>query len=116
MAINGGDHRIIERIGGLDRDVIIVGQGDVDRQPPRRGFHDETLQPCIGNEVEQRRRGDEIDRPVERRFEVPDQIDRSRADRHSIGWMETSRPLQQSEIIVDKMPVLPDRQARRDRA
>src|SRR5260370_3469643 len=40
-----GDRRVIERIGGLDRDVIIVGHGYIGRQPPRPSFHHETLQP-----------------------------------------------------------------------
>src|SRR6266566_7980136 len=98
------------------RDYKVTGVQTCALPISRRGFHDETLQPCIGNEVEQRRRGDEIDRPVERRFEVPDQVERFRAYRHSTGRIETSGPLQQSEIIVDTMPVLRDPQARGDRA
>ena len=67
-------------VGRIDLDAAVVAQRRIDRQPPRRGLDHEPLQPFVGHEIEQRRGGDQIDRAVERGFEVAVEIDRHGGD------------------------------------
>src|SRR5947209_9177443 len=88
-----------------DRDASIIGQGSVERYCARCDFGDEALQPILRYEVEQRRCGDEIDRSVERGFQVVLKIERRGRKTDARGrWSGYAR--EQTEIVVDEAPAL----------
>src|SRR5664279_6019575 len=63
----GGDGRI-ERVGGTEFDPSVVAQCRIDRDFSRRDLDRQPFEPSRRDEIEQRRRGDQINRPIERDF------------------------------------------------
>ena len=88
---------------GLECETAVEAQGRIERQPARGKLGDQALQPGRRDEVEQARSHDEIDRPVERKFEIAGEIERLAARRHAGRGLD---PGQQAEIVVDQPPAL----------
>ena len=106
--------RRVERIGGRDRDPPVVAQRRINRHRSRRDLDRQPLQPEFGDEIEQRRGGDQIDRPVERGFEIAIEVERRPSSTvHAAALPALGRARQQAEIVVDQPPVLRGRQPRR---
>ena len=79
MPVHGRDDVGIEAMRRIERDPPVITERGIDRQPARRRFDQQALEPILRHEIEQRRRRDQIDRTVERKFEIAHQIDRARA-------------------------------------
>ena len=56
--------------GGVKRDPAVIAQRRVKRDRARGDRDREPVQPGFGDEIEQGRGRDQIDRPVERGFEI----------------------------------------------
>jgi hypothetical protein len=68
MAVHGGDHLQVERLGRIEARAPVIGQCGIDRQPPRCRLDSKPLQPLRRHEIEQGRGGDQIQSPVEGQF------------------------------------------------
>ena len=77
MGIHRGRDRRIERIGGREFDAAIIAQRCIDRQRARGDIARKAIQPGFGDEIEQGRGRDQVDRAVERRFEIAAEIERN---------------------------------------
>ena len=75
MQIEAGKDLAIEARFRLDDGTAVIAERGVDRQPPRRRLDDEAIEPFGRDQVEQRRRGDEIKRAFERKLEIARKID-----------------------------------------
>src|SRR5262249_56180168 len=84
----------------------VMGQRRIEWRSPRRHFDDEPLEPFGRNEIEQRRRGDEIERTDESEFEVAREIDRRGRDGHVRRMSGRKSPSQKAETVVDQPPAL----------
>ena len=62
------------------------------------------------HEVEQRRRRDQLDRPIQRRFQVAREIDRDGRYGQIGRFRQPTGARQQAQIVVDQSPALPVRQ------
>ena len=57
-------------------DAPVIAQRRIKRNRARRDLDREPVQPVLGDEIEQRRGRDQIDRPIERGFEIAVEIER----------------------------------------
>ena len=76
VQVEAGPELGIEGRRRLGDGAAVIGERGVDRQPPRRRFDDEAIEPFGRNKVEQRRCRDQIERTVERKLEIAGEIDR----------------------------------------
>ncbi len=76
MRIDPGGDRRIERIGRREFDPSVIAQRRVKRDRARGDLDREPVQPGLRDEIEQRRGGDQIDRPVKRGFEIAVEVER----------------------------------------
>ena len=112
MQVEAGEDFGIERIARLGDRAAVIGQRRVDRQTARRRFDDEAIEPSSRNKIEQRRSGDEVERPIKRQFEIAREIDRP-GHNVEVGRLAQHRGAsKQTEIVIDQPPVLSRRQAR----
>ena len=116
MRIDGGNDRRVEWIGWADLDPAVIAQRRIDRDRSRKGLDGQSIKPSLRYQIEQRRRGDQIDRPVERGFEVVVEIDRDRRQRDAGRPRHVGCARQQTEIVVDEPPILAGGKSRRQRA
>ena len=79
MRVHCGGDGCIERVGGTEFDPSVVAQCRIDRDFSRRDLDRQPFEPSRRDEIEQRRRGDQIDWPVERGFKIAIEIERNRA-------------------------------------
>jgi hypothetical protein len=116
VRVDRGDHCRIERMESVEFNAAVITQRRIDRDRARQSLDHQSLEPSLRNQIEQRRRGDQIDRPVERRFEIMIEIDRHRIDRDARGLCHFRRARQQAEIVVGEPPILHSGKPRRQRA
>ena len=64
----------IERIGRSEFDAAVVTERGVERDRARGDLDRQPFEPRVGHQIEQRRGGDKIDRPIERGFQVAIEI------------------------------------------
>ena len=76
MRVHRGGDRRIERIGWREFRAPVIAQRGVKRDRARGDLDHEPVQPRFGDEIEQGRGRDQIDRPVERGFEIAVEIER----------------------------------------
>ena len=116
IQLERGQNIAVERIGRLDRDAAVAGERRIDRQPARSSLDHETFEPFERDQIEQRRRGDEIERRCERELEIPHEIDRPAEDGHVWRPSQCRSLCQKPEIVVDQSPILLRRKMRREGA
>src|SRR5262249_22081690 len=92
MLVDTGDDCGIEGSDRIEDAWAVVIERAVERQAPRGDCGDQPLEPFSRDQVEQRGRGHEIYRSVERRFEIAPQIDRDAGDRNAGHLPAGSRP------------------------
>src|SRR5712692_3657818 len=119
MRVEASQEFAIGKAAGLRGGAAVVRQRRIDREPTRGRLDDQAIEPFRRNEVEQRRGCNEIDRAVEREFEVADEIDRLGNDGEARRLPQRRGLGEETQIIVDQPPGLargkvgPDRPQRR---
>src|SRR5215831_6050811 len=106
VEVESGQEFDIEALWRRGDSAAVVGQRRIERQPSRRDFDNEAIEPFARNEVEQRRRGDEIERAIEGELEVAREIDESGRDGHVRRMSGRKSPRQKTETIVHQAPAL----------
>ena len=114
VPIDRRHHFGVERIARLKRGAAVIAERRIDRQPASRGLDRQPFEPWFGNQIEQRRAGDEIERPVEHELEIAGKIDRPRLHAHMRRLRQRDGAGQKAEIVVDEPPALPGREPRPD--
>src|SRR5712691_11076116 len=104
MEVEAIEELAVERLARLDDGAAIVSERGVDRQSPRRRLDDEAIEPFGRNEIEQRRRDDEVERTLERELEIAHEIDRPHDDSHRRPLSRLRGLRQQAEVVVDEPP------------
>ena len=74
MGMERGPDRGIRRMGGRPAFGAVIGQDRVEHRFPRRDGGGEAPDPFGRDEIEERRRRDQVGRPLEDAFEVGDEI------------------------------------------
>ena len=116
VQVEAGQEFGIEDCTRIGDGAAVIGERRVNRQPPRRRFDDQAIEPIGRNEVEQRRCGDQVERAIERQFEIAGEIDRPGDDAHLRQSAGPRDLREKTEIVVDQPPVLARRQMGSDGA
>ena len=111
VLVHGVDDGGIERIDRIERRKTVIAERRIDRQAARRALGHQPVEPVMRHQIEQRRGGDQLDRPVERGLEVARKIDRHGRHRQVRRLREPGGAREQAQVVVDQAPALPPRQA-----
>ena len=90
-------------IDGIERRQPVIAQRRIERQPPRCRLGREALEPLVRHEIEQRRCGDQLNRPIQRRLQVTRKIDRDgRCGEVTVALLRPFPPLL---LVVPALPL-----------
>jgi hypothetical protein len=105
MPFEGRNDGPIQGVGRRQRDAPVKAQSGVEGEIARGDLGHQPLNPLRRGKVEEGRGRDQIDRSVERRFEVTGKIDGDRTNRdRGAGSLLHAR--EQAQIVIDEPPAL----------